>query len=140
MTNLLPCPFCGGKAETVHIEEGENAGGSCVCCEQCMASSNVEFEFKENFVSNWNRRAPQLSIEVERVDCVTWKNGFQEEAGDFWRIVLDGYCADFPTETAAKNFADAIKRCGAQGPTADTYAEAERLWNARADKRDGDDN
>jgi Lar family restriction alleviation protein len=55
--DLLPCPFCGGKAEIVEIEEGENAGGSCVCCSRCMASGNVEFGFKENFVSNWNRRA-----------------------------------------------------------------------------------
>ena len=54
---LLPCPFCGGKAEIIHIEDGENAGGSCVCCTQCFASSNMEFEFKENFVSNWNRRS-----------------------------------------------------------------------------------
>lgn len=58
MSVLEPCPFCGGRAEIVHIEDGENAGGSCVCCTQCMASGNVEFEFKENFVSNWNRRTP----------------------------------------------------------------------------------
>jgi Lar family restriction alleviation protein len=56
MTELKPCPFCGGEAEITHIEDGENAGGSCVSCAQCFASSNVEFEFKENFVSNWNRR------------------------------------------------------------------------------------
>lgn len=54
---LVPCPFCSGEAEIVHIDEGENAGGSCVSCTKCQASSNVEFEFKENFVSNWNRRA-----------------------------------------------------------------------------------
>ena len=54
---LLPCPFCGGEAEVVEIEEGENKGGSCVCCTRCQASSNVEFGFKENFRSNWNRRA-----------------------------------------------------------------------------------
>ena len=53
---LLPCPFCGGKAERIDIDDGDNAGGSCVHCTQCDASSNVEFEFKENFVSNWNRR------------------------------------------------------------------------------------
>lgn len=51
------CPFCGGDAEIIEIHEGENAGGSCVQCKRCMASSNVEFERKENFVSNWNRRA-----------------------------------------------------------------------------------
>ena len=54
---LKPCPFCGSVAEIIHITGGENEGGSCVSCTQCQASSNVEFEFKENFVSNWNRRA-----------------------------------------------------------------------------------
>ena len=56
MTELLPCPFCGGEAKRIDIEDGNNAGGSCVVCTQCDASSNVEFEFKENFVSNWNQR------------------------------------------------------------------------------------
>lgn len=56
-TDLKACAFCGGRAERVDIADGENAGGSCVCCTQCLASSNVEFGFKENFISNWNRRA-----------------------------------------------------------------------------------
>lgn len=60
MVELKPCPFCGGPAEIVHIDEGENEGGSCVCCTRCFASSNVEFGFKENFLSNWNRRAPAV--------------------------------------------------------------------------------
>lgn len=66
-TELLPCPFCGGKAEVVDIEEGENAGGSCVSCTRCMASSNVEFEFKEHLVGNWNRRVvpPSLADDSE---------------------------------------------------------------------------
>lgn len=55
-SSLKPCPFCGGDAEIVYISEGDNIGGACVSCTECMASSNVEFEFKENFVSNWNRR------------------------------------------------------------------------------------
>jgi hypothetical protein len=54
---LKPCPFCGCKAEILHLNEGENAGGSCVSCTCCLASSNVEFGRKENFVFNWNRRA-----------------------------------------------------------------------------------
>ena len=60
---LLPCPFCGGPAEIVEIDGGENAGGSCVACTRCFASSNIEFERKENFVSNWNRRAALLLSE-----------------------------------------------------------------------------
>lgn len=53
---LKPCPFCGGGAERIDIDDGDNEGGSCVVCKDCQASSNVEFGFKENFVSNWNRR------------------------------------------------------------------------------------
>lgn len=56
--NLLPCPFCRGKAERVDIAEGENAGGSCISCTVCHASGNLEFGRKENFISNWNRRSP----------------------------------------------------------------------------------
>lgn len=62
---LLPCPFCGGDAEIIHIEDGENEGGSCVCCAVCQASGNVEFGRKENFVSNWNRRARSSAPVVE---------------------------------------------------------------------------
>lgn len=61
---LKSCPFCGGKAIVINIEEGENQGGSCVCCEVCQASSNVEFGFKENFVDNWNKRSPVATSAV----------------------------------------------------------------------------
>ena len=54
---LKPCPFCGGEAEIIHLDDDDNAGGSCVCCTKCQASGNVEFGRKENFVENWNRRA-----------------------------------------------------------------------------------
>lgn len=78
---LLPCPFCGGDAEIVHIEEGENAGGSCVCCKRCNASSNVEFEFKENFISNWNRRSSSKA-EGEMREALEWTplEGFPRHA------------------------------------------------------------
>ncbi len=54
--DLKPCPFCGGEAERVDIEDGENAGGSVICCTACQASGNLEFGRKENFMANWNRR------------------------------------------------------------------------------------
>lgn len=62
---LASCPFCGGEAEVIHIADGENAGGSCVSCTRCNASSNVEFGFKENFISNWNRRSPSRRSVLE---------------------------------------------------------------------------
>lgn len=67
---LEPCPFCGEQAERVDIDEGENAGGSCICCTVCQASGNIEFGRKENFVSNWNRRStmktksPELWVKI----------------------------------------------------------------------------
>lgn len=56
---LLPCPFCGGEAERIDFDvgSGDNEGGSCISCTKCQASGPVEFGYKENFVSNWNRRA-----------------------------------------------------------------------------------
>lgn len=79
---LKPCPFCGGLAEIVEIDEGENAGGSCVCCSTCLASSNVEFGFKENFISNWNRRVQTLAPDaVARLI----------EAANQARLALAGY-------------------------------------------------
>lgn len=68
MGDLRDCPFCGGDAERIDIAEGENAGGSCIACTRCLASGNVEFGRKENFVSNWNRRAnTQAADEIARL-------------------------------------------------------------------------
>ncbi|EAV3687776.1 restriction alleviation protein, Lar family [Salmonella enterica] len=59
---LLPCPFCGGKARQVTIEQGDdpNFGGDVITCIECGASSHVEFGFKENLKSAWNSRAAML--------------------------------------------------------------------------------
>lgn len=56
---LLPCPFCGSPAQRIDLGPGagDNEGGSCVACTRCQASGPVEFGYKENFVSDWNRRA-----------------------------------------------------------------------------------
>lgn len=66
--DLLPCPFCGGKAEFTELEEDDygNEGGGVVECSSCGASSHVEFNFKENLISAWNTRADlaQPSIDV----------------------------------------------------------------------------
>jgi Lar family restriction alleviation protein len=76
---LKACPFCGGKAEQVYISEGENAGGSCICCASCLASGNVEFERKENFVSNWNRRTSDPAL-LARIEALEAENGRLLEA------------------------------------------------------------
>ncbi|HRP74548.1 MAG TPA: Lar family restriction alleviation protein [Rhodocyclaceae bacterium] len=68
-TDLLPCPFCNAPAERIDFGPGdaENEGGSCISCTQCQSSGPVEFGYKENFVSNWNRRTapPSAPVGVE---------------------------------------------------------------------------
>ena len=64
-SELLPCPFCGGEAERVDIDDGEtNFGGSCICCKQCGASSPVHFDRKENLIASWNDRVNSAALAV----------------------------------------------------------------------------
>ena len=61
---LMPCPFCGGEAERLDfaaVEGDPNAGGSCICCKQCGASSPVHFDRKENLESSWNTRTARTA-------------------------------------------------------------------------------
>lgn len=60
---LLLCPFCGGNASRHDLTDAENAGGSCIACDRCGASSPVHFDRKENLDDSWNRR--HLSAEVK---------------------------------------------------------------------------
>lgn len=48
-------------------------------------------------------------VEVQKIETVTG-NFYTEPGEPFWRIEIDGYCADFEHEPAARNFADAINR------------------------------
>lgn len=67
---------------------------------------------------------------VEKVETVT--GDFLTEPGEpLWRIVLDGYCADFDYENAAKNFASAINR------TAPSTSAGDALRAMEAAPKDG---
>jgi|GEM_PF-1952698 len=91
---LLPCPFCGARAERIDfgIGSGENEGGSCIACTVCQHSGPIEFGYKENFVSNWNRRAlsaqPSQGGQGDALDCI----GRIEEAIEL-RVPHDIYAA-----------------------------------------------
>ena len=62
-SDLLPCPFCGGRAEYNNkADHGEYAGGHFVQCTNsvCMASSLLIFACGEDplpkLMEKWNRR------------------------------------------------------------------------------------
>lgn len=59
---LLPCPFCGGKAELQEATEPGNEGGYFVGCLGCEACTRLWFPIKDSVerqvVEAWNRRQP----------------------------------------------------------------------------------
>ncbi|WP_086644233.1 Lar family restriction alleviation protein [Acetobacter sp. DsW_063] len=77
------CPFCGGEARKFDLDDG----GSCISCTKCLASSNVEYEFKENFVSNWNRRAT-APADTAMLDWLESHNGHVYPSTDFRTAVV----------------------------------------------------
>lgn len=56
MTELKPCPFCGGKAVKVVDEIFEKLCG--VKCFNCDAMIDAKFDFDEA-VKRWNRRVTE---------------------------------------------------------------------------------
>lgn len=69
---LKSCPFCGGEAERINIAHDEhgNDGGSVIQCAECLASSHVEFKYKQNLIDAWNRRRPALEPQPDPRDAV----------------------------------------------------------------------
>lgn len=50
---LLPCPFCGGKASTVEMLNGDAVAVLCKGCHTTSRNCNT----KEDAISAWNRRS-----------------------------------------------------------------------------------
>lgn len=75
MVDLKPCPFCGGNAEELYLEDEANFGGSVICCQKCGASSPVHFDRKENLYDSWNRRTEAKQDDEPVAWRVTYASG-----------------------------------------------------------------
>lgn len=62
MDKLKPCPFCGGEAQLIKNEYGDNTGYAFVICQDCgnrakKFSKSLDFCAVEEAIEAWNRRA-----------------------------------------------------------------------------------
>ncbi|QJD58157.1 restriction alleviation protein, Lar family [Pseudomonas sp. gcc21] len=56
LEELKPCPFCGGEAKRITLDDEANFDGDAIVCTSCDACSRVVFGEKEGLVDAWNRR------------------------------------------------------------------------------------
>lgn len=64
VSELRPCPFCGGEAELCYRETGQ---AFLVGCTKCEASS--PFGTEEEVIAAWNKRVPDKKSELLKRYC-----------------------------------------------------------------------
>lgn len=57
MTELLPCPFCGGEAETLTAESMYGGYLFGIMCNDCRSRGDV-YDTEAEAIAAWNSRAP----------------------------------------------------------------------------------
>ena len=57
MTELKPCPFCGGEAETKRHKFFVGSDTYGVVCTKCEARTSQFFDTQAEAIEAWNRRA-----------------------------------------------------------------------------------
>ena len=63
MTELLPCPFCGGEA---HIVGGDDFFYNVVQCCNCHATASGRYETEAEAIAAWNTRAERTCRNISR--------------------------------------------------------------------------
>lgn len=63
MTDLKPCPFCGGKAGLYRVDYH----GYKVICLMC-GMQTLSYEFKENAIAKWDGRAEVTNALIQQLE------------------------------------------------------------------------
>lgn len=98
----VQCPVCG---ESDMRQETDAEGHSLIFCVNHGCLSNNPKAKPPTLPPVRDREAV---APVQRIECVKMVDCLEVEAEPLWRIEIDGYCADFETETGANNFRNAI--------------------------------
>ena len=65
---LKPCPFCGGKASFLTVEQTDGTRGYEVSCENAaceVCSCTMLHPTKAEAAAAWNRRPQQMTVKLE---------------------------------------------------------------------------
>ena len=65
MSELKPCPFCGGK---VRLSTASRGASFAVWCGNCGGTAGGEYLSEESAIKHWNRRP----LEDEMAEVLEW--------------------------------------------------------------------
>lgn len=75
MSELKPCPFCGGDQLDIGITGGATFWVECSSCGSCSASHDDEYDA----TTAWNNRPGEDALQ-ERVEALEWLREVEEYA------------------------------------------------------------
>jgi len=67
MTELKPCPFCGGEAEVLTAESMNGGYLFGVMCNDCRSRGDV-YDTEAEAIAAWNIRAERTCRSIDQVD------------------------------------------------------------------------
>lgn len=99
MTELKPCPFCGGKPYWNVLQKGVLSNSGRYECGCCGASRLEVFYSKSDAADDWNTRpSPWLTIEQaprDGTEIILWGKAPHDEKphayNGWWTTEFDGY-------------------------------------------------
>lgn len=80
---LKPCPFCGGKASFLTVEQTDGTRGYEVSCENAaceVCSCTMLHPTKAEAAAAWNRRSQQMTVKLENARRISLRGQITPDA------------------------------------------------------------